>query len=99
MKQRLAEKSRSAEQLEQASGSVSSEACDQSQPGTLKAGDDSKHEHTAGDGQSFIAFARVFSGTVRPGLELYVLGPKHNPAALVDQVKKKIWKPHACFPQ
>ncbi|OQR70697.1 elongation factor Tu GTP-binding domain-containing protein 1-like [Tropilaelaps mercedesae] len=28
---------------------------------------------------AFIGFARVFSGTLRKGAELYVLGPKHNP--------------------
>ncbi|XP_055995192.1 elongation factor-like GTPase 1 isoform X2 [Ostrea edulis] len=30
----------------------------------------------------FIAFARVFSGTVRKGQKLYVLGPKHDPALI-----------------
>ncbi|CAB4062498.1 RIA1 [Lepeophtheirus salmonis] len=28
----------------------------------------------------FIAFARVYSGTLRPGSEIYVLGPKHDPS-------------------
>lgn len=27
----------------------------------------------------FIAFARIFSGTVRKGCKLFVLGPKHDP--------------------
>ena len=31
-------------------------------------------------GHTFIAFARVFSGTIRKGQQLYVLGPKHDPA-------------------
>ncbi|KAH3836724.1 elongation factor-like GTPase 1 [Dreissena polymorpha] len=30
--------------------------------------------------QVFIAFARVYSGRIRKGQKLYVLGPKHNPA-------------------
>lgn len=34
------------------------------------------------DPNVFIAFARVFSGTVRSGDNVYVLGPKHNPNKL-----------------
>lgn len=30
-------------------------------------------------GDVFVAFARVFSGTLRKGQELYVLGPKYDP--------------------
>jgi len=30
--------------------------------------------------QVFIAFARIFSGTVRRGQKIFVLGPKHDPA-------------------
>ena len=29
----------------------------------------------------FVAFARIFSGTLRRGQEIYVLGPKHDPSA------------------
>jgi len=36
--------------------------------------------------QVFIAFARVFSGVVRPGQTLYVLGPKHDPCKVLDSV-------------
>jgi len=45
-------------------------------------------ESTASDDdqQVFIAFARVFSGTVRRGQMLYVLGPKHDPCKLPDAV-------------
>lgn len=28
----------------------------------------------------FVAFARVFSGTLRKGMQLYVLGPKYDPS-------------------
>jgi len=38
------------------------------------------------DEQVFIAFARVFSGTVKRGASLYVLGPKHDPALVLEQV-------------
>ena len=34
----------------------------------------------------FIAFARVFSGTVKKGQKLYVLGPKHDPAKALEEV-------------
>lgn len=32
----------------------------------------------------FVAFARVFSGTLRVGQKLYVLGPKYNPSFIYD---------------
>jgi translation elongation factor EF-G len=34
----------------------------------------------------FIAFARVFSGTIKKGQELYVLGPKHEPQSALEKV-------------
>lgn len=36
------------------------------------------------DGPVFIAFARVFSGTLRRGQELYVLGPKYDPTTMME---------------
>ena len=56
-----------------------------------------KTDNSDGDQQSskvFIAFARVFSGTIRSGDTVYVLGPKHNPNKLdqsmsdLDQIAK-----------
>ena len=38
------------------------------------------------DDDVFIAFARVFSGTVRRGRTLFVLGPKHDPSVITDKV-------------
>lgn len=35
----------------------------------------------------FIAFARVFSGTVEQGQELFVLGPKHDPGLVLKKVR------------
>ena len=35
----------------------------------------------------FVAFARVFSGTVRKGQKLYVLVPKHDPSLLLKKVR------------
>ena len=34
------------------------------------------------DKQKFVAFARVFSGCLRRGQKLYVLGPRHDPSLL-----------------
>lgn len=35
---------------------------------------------------SFIAFARVYSGTVAPGQEVWVIGPKYDPATSADNI-------------
>lgn len=34
----------------------------------------------------FIAFGRIYSGTIRRGQEVYVLGPKHDPSKVIDKV-------------
>lgn len=34
----------------------------------------------------FIAFGRIYSGTIRRGQEIYVLGPKHDPSTTTDKV-------------
>lgn len=34
----------------------------------------------------FIAFGRIYSGTIRRGQEVYVLGPKHDPSNLSYKV-------------
>ena len=36
---------------------------------------------------AFVAFARVFSGTLRPGSEVYVLGPKYDPGTVLQKQK------------
>lgn len=36
--------------------------------------------------ESFIAFARVFSGVVRKGQKIFVLGPKYDPAESLHKV-------------
>ncbi|KAK3919473.1 Elongation factor-like GTPase 1 [Frankliniella fusca] len=40
------------------------------------------------DEDVFIAFARVFSGKIHVGQELFVLGPKHNPALVINKERK-----------
>lgn len=37
----------------------------------------------------FIAFGRVYSGTLKVGQEIYVLGPKHDPSKVKDKVLEK----------
>lgn len=34
----------------------------------------------------FIAFGRIYSGTIKRGQEVYVLGPKHDPSKIKDKV-------------
>lgn len=34
----------------------------------------------------FIAFGRIYSGTIRRGQEIFVLGPKHDPSKLLLKV-------------
>jgi hypothetical protein len=36
---------------------------------------------------SFLAFARVYSGRLKRGQKIYVLGPRHDPALFVGKVK------------
>ncbi len=36
---------------------------------------------------AFLAFARVFSGTLRPGQSLFVLGPKYDPAETLKRAR------------
>ena len=38
------------------------------------------------DGTAFVAFARVFSGTLKPGQTVYVLGPKYDPRQSLVQL-------------
>lgn len=38
------------------------------------------------DKNTFLAFARVYSGTVKVGQKIYVLGPRHDPNLFVGQV-------------
>ena len=41
-----------------------------------------EQQNQAENDESFIAFARVYSGTLKIGSKLYVLGPKHDPRTL-----------------
>ncbi len=39
------------------------------------------------DDEVFVAFARVYSGRLRPGIEVYVLGPKHDPRTALQKIR------------
>lgn len=39
------------------------------------------------DKEYFVAFARVYSGTVRRGQRVFVLGPKYDPAVTLQTVR------------
>ncbi|KAB1257335.1 Elongation factor-like GTPase 1 [Camelus dromedarius] len=44
------------------------------------------------DQESFIAFARVFSGVARRGKKIFVLGPKYSPLEFLQQARGKNWQ-------
>ena len=46
-----------------------------------------KLEERDDEGTAFVAFARVFSGTVKPGQTVYVLGPKYDPVESIIKNK------------
>lgn len=50
---------------------------------TLK---DSKPEEEEEAKETFVAFARVYSGVVRKGQRVFVLGPKYDPAQSLSTV-------------
>jgi len=60
---------------EKASSAEKDESC---------AEDPSETEQPAAETECFIAFARVFSGTLRAGQAVYVVGPKYDPVTLLD---------------
>ncbi|XP_034944028.1 elongation factor-like GTPase 1 [Chelonus insularis] len=39
------------------------------------------------EAKMLIGFARVYSGLLKPGAELFVLGPKHNPETVLERMK------------
>lgn len=45
---------------------------------------DVKHEVVEEPDNALVAFARIYSGTVKVGDEVFVLGPKHNPAVALE---------------
>ena len=51
---------------------------------------DKQDEQEQGNEHVFIAFARVFSGTIKRGQELFVLGPKHEPLSALGKVQYDI---------
>lgn len=46
---------------------------------------ENKAEQTTKAKTHFMAFARVYSGTIRKGQQLYVLGPKHDPREVLKR--------------
>jgi len=44
-------------------------------------------QQEADNKESFIAFARVFSGVVQRGQKIFVLGPKYDPAESLHKVR------------
>lgn len=61
---------------------------DSAEPAPLKEEEEVLEEPEEECDNSLIAFARVYSGTVSVGQELYVLGPKHNPKIALERQKE-----------
>lgn len=51
---------------------------------------DSEKENEEIEQPAFIAFARIFSGRVRKGAKVYVLGPKHDPSKILTMKDFKV---------
>lgn len=64
---------------------------------TLK---DSKPEEEEEQRETFIAFARIYSGLVRRGRKVFVLGPKYDPAQGLCMVRSQLSvSVHSCVCQ
>jgi len=74
-KERMEAARRGEEDSSSAGVTLSSEAMER-----LKVESMSKQSSLNEEETDFIAFARVFSGSLKPGNDIYVLGPKHDPA-------------------
>ena len=73
--------------LEEASGTVSSTNTPE-----VEKTQESKVEEVEERAFEFLAFARVFSGTLRKGQTLFVLSPKHNPEDFIGKVSLPLLK-------
>jgi len=58
--------------------------------------DNEKAEKSPEDDLEFVAFARVFSGRLKAGDQVYVLGPKYDPAQSGAQLHKEGSWPDGC---
>ncbi|KAK0181707.1 hypothetical protein PV327_003970 [Microctonus hyperodae] len=60
---------------------------DTSSESNLSSTNEVVQEETPADLNVLIGFSRVYSGTIKEGSELLVLGPKHNPQTVVKRMK------------
>ena len=81
-KQRLAQRQKG--QLENQENQTLGAA--KSSTAEIEESDNSKEAET-NDEESFVAFARIFSGKLKRGAKLYVLGPKYDPNVKDDVAK------------
>lgn len=51
---------------------------------------DSKPEEEEEQKETFIAFARVYSGVVKKGQRVFVMGPKYDPAQGLSMVNPQL---------
>ncbi|PIK44190.1 putative elongation factor Tu GTP-binding domain-containing protein 1 [Apostichopus japonicus] len=51
-------------------------------------------ENDENNGQVFIAFARIFSGVIRKGQKMYVMGPQYDPQEGLKEEEDGEWRKH-----
>ncbi|XP_030832575.1 elongation factor-like GTPase 1 [Strongylocentrotus purpuratus] len=69
-----------------ATSKVETSAPEMPEPIDLKVESEEKEEKKTGE--MFLAFARVFSGTIRKGQKLFVLGPRHDPQKALAEMSE-----------
>ncbi len=88
-RQRLAEQQQATANANSAAIAMTTEQMEQlkMEAQKLKQAEDEESERLKGE-TAFIAFARVFSGNLKPGRSVYVLGPKYDPAQTLARIAK-----------
>ncbi|GBP64971.1 Elongation factor-like GTPase 1 [Eumeta japonica] len=77
------------EELKQSNGNVEPSTENQDEKITEKGVIDEKEQEEKTE-HSFIAFARIYSGRVKCGDEVYILGPKHDPVKVLNAKDYKV---------
>jgi len=68
---------------------------DQLQNLTVRDDGEESQENTDEKDLAFVAFARVYSGRLKPGQEVWVLGPKYNPAMTAESLLDGVIPPNS----
>ncbi|XP_059490182.1 elongation factor-like GTPase 1 isoform X3 [Neocloeon triangulifer] len=83
-RRKLLAREKHAQMMAQAEAGMHCTSLDERPPDPKK--EEEQMEEMPGDDLVFVAFARVFSGTVKIGQSLYVLNPKHDPQEAIKKL-------------